>query len=78
MTKIKLKTIIDELNDVLQLPEHTSVSALMGDNNKEVCGWCLVNKFDDGSISIIPETTVHHLKEIFDKIGFRMVKCEEE
>lgn len=67
MTKIDLKQITKQLNDLLGLEENIRVAAMI-DNEKdnEIVGWCFTKVDEDGNTTVISKT-YKTIKELFDE-----------
>lgn len=61
--KVELKPIIDQLSELLELPEGLKVSALVNDND-EIVGWTIVKVSEDGTISPITDKRFKSIKEL--------------
>ena len=66
--KVELKSIIDQLGDLLYLQENTKVCALVDDTNNTVVGWQLVNVLENGELKPIEGTMANTLKELVENI----------
>jgi hypothetical protein len=61
--KVELKPIIDQLSELLELPEGLKVSVLVNDND-EIVGWTIVKVSEDGTISPITDKRFKSIKEL--------------
>ena len=70
MTKIDLKQITKQLNDLLGLEENVRVAAMI-DNEKdnEIVGWCLTKVDEDGNTTVISKA-YNSIKEM---LGDRLI-----
>ena len=60
--KVKLKQIIDELSEAINLPEGQKVAALVDEGN--VVGWIIVDVHEDGRINTISDKKFNNIKEL--------------
>lgn len=67
--KVKLKQIIDELTDAINLPEGQKVAALVDEGN--VVGWIIVEVHENGRINPISDKKYNNIKELFTNYGLR-------
>ena len=63
--KVELKEIVDQLTEAIELKPGYKVSALIDtDNNDKLCGWMIVQKSEDGSVTPVDSTKFNNLKEL--------------
>lgn len=63
--KIELKDIVDQLTEAIELKPGYKVSALIDTNNNDkLCGWMIVQKSEDGSVTPVDGTKFNNLKEL--------------
>ena len=63
--KVELKEIVDQLTEAIDLKPGYKVSALIDtDNGDKLCGWMIVQKFEDGSVTPVDGTKFNNLKEL--------------
>ena len=65
--KIELKPIIDQLTEVVGLPQGQKVSALIDDDGSTLVGWIIVNVHEDGTISPISQERFKTIKELIER-----------
>ena len=65
--KIELKEIVDQLTEAIGLKPGYKVSALIDtDNNDKLCGWMIVQKSEDGTITPVDGKKFNNLKELIE------------
>ena len=63
--KVELKEIVDQLTEAIDLKPGYKVSALIDtDNGDKLCGWMIVQKSEDGSVTPVDGTKFNNLKEL--------------
>ena len=63
--KVELKEIVDQLTEAIELKPGYKVSALIDtDNNDKLCGWMIVQKSEDGSVTPVDGKKFNNLKEL--------------
>ena len=65
--KIELKEIVDQLTEAIELKPGYKVSALIDtDNGYKLCGWMIVQKYEDGTVKPVDGTKFNNLKELLE------------
>ena len=63
--KVELKEIVDQLTEAIDLKPSYKVSALIDtDNGDKLCGWMIVQKSEDGTVTPVDGTKFNNLKEL--------------